>query len=148
LAYGASKSLTVSATVNNACSLSSSGGTLAFGTYDAMGANAGTPLTQSASIQLQCTNGTTARVLLDQGQNPSAASTDALPLRNLTNGAAKLTYQLYTTSGRTNVWDNTIGVSQSVGGTGQPLNIYGNIPPGQNVPPGTYTDTVIISVNY
>jgi spore coat protein U-like protein len=35
-----------------------------------------------------------------------------------------------------------------VSGPAQPISIYGSIPAGQNVPAGTYTDTVIISVNY
>jgi spore coat protein U-like protein len=148
LTFGASKSLTVSTTVNNSCAFTAGDNALTFGTYDAVGANATTPLAQIAIFQLQCTNGTTARVLLDQGQNPSAASTDALPLRNMTNGAFKLSYQLYTTSTRTTTWDNLTGVSQTVNGTAQPISIYGSIPAGQNVPSGTYTDTVIISVNY
>ena len=144
----ATGTLTVSATVSSSCAVSSGGGTLSFGAYDPVNANANTALTQSGTFQVQCTNGTTATILLGQGSNPSSGSTDALPLRNMTNGNSTLQYQLYTTAGRTVVWDNAIGVSQLATGMAQTITVYGSVLAGQNVPPGNYTDVVVISVNY
>ena len=142
-------SLTVTATVSSACVLSSGGGALAFGAYDAINTNATTPLMQISGFQLQCTNGTNATITLNQGQNPGSASTDAVPLRNMTDGVGHLlNYQLYTTAARTVIWDNVTGVTQTSNGATQTINVYGSIPAGQNVPAGTYLDTVVISVNY
>jgi spore coat protein U-like protein len=142
------ESLTVSATVNSSCAISSGGGTLSFGTYDPMVANASTELAQTSSFRMQCSSGTSAAVLLNQGLNPDAASTDAAPIRYMTNGAARLNYQLYTTAAHTAVWDNVHGGAQVGNGQAQAVTIYGVIPAGQNVPPGTYTDTVIITLSY
>ena len=142
-------SLTVTATVSSACSLSSGGGTLSFGTYDSINTNASSPLLQVSSFQLQCTNGTNATITLGQGQNPSAGSQDSAPLRNMTDGQQHyLNYQLYTTAARKAVWDNQTGVTQLATGTMQTLYVYGSIPGGQNLPAGTYTDTVVITVSY
>jgi spore coat protein U-like protein len=140
--------LTVSVTVRNSCAVSSGGGTLAFGVYDPVGANTAVSLTQSSGFQIQCSNGTAAAIALSQGSNPSAASTDAAPIRNLTNGNAKLNYQLYSSAAQSKVWDNVHSVSQTGSGMPQTVTIYGVISPGQNVPPGTYTDTVTITVSY
>ena len=140
--------LTVSVTVRSACAVTSGGGTLTFGNYDPTGANTATPLAQVSAFQLHCSIGTAAAILLSQGMNPDAASTDAAPVRNLANGSAKLNYQLYTSPAQANVWDNVHGMAQMANGTPQTINIYGTIPAGQNVPPGTYTDTVTITVNY
>jgi spore coat protein U-like protein len=141
-------SLTVTATVSGTCVISSGGGTLSFGTYDPVNTNASTPLLQSGTFQIQCTNGTNATILLGQGSYPGNGSTDSAPVRNMSSGAAQLNYQLYTTIGRTVVWENVIGVSQVATGLAQTVTVYGSIPAGQNVSPGTYTDTVVISVNY
>lgn len=146
LAGTATGSLTVNATVNNSCIVSA--GTLSFGAYDPINANAGAPLLQSGTFQIQCTNGLTATILLGQGLNAGNGSTDSAPIRNMTNGTSNLNYQLYTTAGRSTVWDNAVGFSQLTTGQTQTLTVYGTIPAGQNVTSGSYSDTVVITVNY
>ncbi len=141
-------SLTVTATVSSACSLSS-GGTASFGSYDAVTANATSPLTVDTSFQLQCTNGTNPYIMLSQGNYASSGSTDALPIRNMSDGQGHLlNYQLYTTAGRTTIWDNAVGLKQPATGLMQTIKVYGSIPAGQNVPVGSYLDTVVITVSY
>jgi spore coat protein U-like protein len=63
-------------------------------------------------------------------------------------GTDFLDYQLYTDSEHTTVWDNTTG--QSVTGTGasSPTPVYGVITKGQNVPAGSYTDTVVATITF
>jgi spore coat protein U-like protein len=145
---GTSGTLTVSATVKNSCAVSSDGA-LGFGEYDASGPNATAPLVaQSSRVQLRCTSGTAATILLSQGTNPGSGSSDAAPQRALANGSARLNYQLYTSAAHGSVWDNVRGVSQTGTGTSQAINIYGVIAPGQKVPAGSYSDLVVITVNY
>jgi len=145
----ATGSLTVTATVNSTCSVSSGGGSLSFGVYDPVAANATTPLTQTGSFQIQCTNGTSARILLGQGSYPGSGSTDASPVRNMAiNGTGALNYQLYTGPDRGTVWDNQTGVLQTATGLVQTIDVYGTIFAGQNVAAGNYTDTVVISISY
>jgi spore coat protein U-like protein len=144
----ATGSLSVTATVSDSCAITSGGGTLSFGAYDPVIANATTPATQSTTFQLTCTNGTSATILLGQGSNPSSGSTDAVPVRNMVYSGTKLNYQLYTTSARTTVWNNTTGVGQSANGLAQPITVYGSIPAGQTVGSGSYADTVVITISF
>ena len=47
-------------------------------------------------------------------------------------------------------WGNTSGswVSGTGSGAAQPLAVYGVLPAGQYVPPGSYTDTIAVTVTY
>ncbi len=141
-----SGTLAVSANVSNVCKVAA--GTVAFGTYDPVNANAATALTQTGTFSMTCTKGTSATILLGQGSNPGTGSTNAAPIRNMLSGATQLNYQLYTTATYTTVWNNTTGVIQVATGTAQTINVYGSIPAAQNVASGAYTDTVVITVNY
>jgi spore coat protein U-like protein len=69
----------------------------------------------------------------------------------MTNGANTITYGLYQNAARTIAWGGTIGTN-TVAGTGTGLaqltTVYGRVP-GQATPsPGTYTDTIIVTVTY
>ena len=78
--------------------------------------------------------------------------------RRMVNGSNYLAYQLYKESARTNIWDSTGGVtatggSGGVAGTGtgsnQTFTVYGRIPQGVSIPPpGSYSDTVVVTVTY
>ncbi|XTZ39750.1 Csu type fimbrial protein [Salmonella enterica] len=65
-------------------------------------------------------------------------------------GSSLLPYQLYTTAGRTTIWDSTTGIS----GTGtavQTFNtVYGKIATGSVLPRtlGAYQDSVIVTISY
>lgn len=75
--------------------------------------------------------------------------------RQLASGANRLNYQLYTSStmsyvlqAPTTATANNVISGNATGGNGQviPLSFILFVPTGQGVPPGTYTDTVIIGV--
>jgi spore coat protein U-like protein len=72
--------------------------------------------------------------------------------RSMTGPAkALLHYQLFSNSGYTTNWGNTVGTDTLAGtgnGTTQPLTVYGQIPAQQLATPGSYTDTIIVSVTY
>jgi spore coat protein U-like protein len=66
-------------------------------------------------------------------------------------GAEIITYGLYRDTARTLPWGSTSGTN-TVGGTGtgsnQALSVYGRVA-SQNTPsPGTYTDSVVVTVTY
>jgi spore coat protein U-like protein len=64
---------------------------------------------------------------------------------------ATVTYTLYSNAGRTTVSDD-IGTGGAVSGTGsgstQSLTAYGRIPLQTTPAPGTYSDTIVVTVSY
>jgi len=70
--------------------------------------------------------------------------------------ASHLAYQLYTTSNYATVWSSTGaggapltgGYLLSLGNNTSTLSFYGRIPAGQNVIPGTYMDTILVTATY
>jgi spore coat protein U-like protein len=66
-------------------------------------------------------------------------------------GSSLLNYKLFNNSGYTSNWGNTVGTDTLAGtGTGaaQPLTVYGQIPAGQFVRPGSYADTITATLTY
>ena len=65
------------------------------------------------------------------------------------NGGLNLSYQLYTDATRTAVWDNvnTVPDANTPDGGSSFYTVYGQILSGQSLAPGTYTDTIIATVN-
>ncbi|TJY63314.1 spore coat protein U domain-containing protein [Sinimarinibacterium sp. CAU 1509] len=136
--------LVVNATVVNSCSVT--GDTLNFGNVDAL---TGTTVDVTATISVTCTLGTTYNVQLDQGTYGASVTT-----RKMQKAASTelLSYHLYTSVLNTTEWGVTNGVD-TVAGTGlgiaaTPHLVYGSIPAGQEVPAGSYSDTVTITVAY
>ncbi|HTR53337.1 MAG TPA: spore coat U domain-containing protein [Kofleriaceae bacterium] len=148
-------SLAVSATVAQRCTIAT--GSLAFGSYDPVTANAasGADLlaTGASAVTVHCTRGTSPApsISLGAGLYPSSAFN-----RRMASGSNRLAYQIYTSSARTTVWgDGTAGTTtQSVATpvasmlTAQAFTAYGKIAKGQDVAVGSYTDTVTATVNF
>lgn len=147
LAATATTNLTPSATVTNSCTVT--GNPIAFGAYNPL---TGTAVTQTATIGVTCTSGMTAPpVTLGQGSNPGTGSTDAAPLRQLNASVGhNLTYNLYSDSGNTVVWENVTGVtSPTPSGSAQNMTVYGKINAAQTTAiAGTYSDTVVVTVTF
>ena len=146
----------VTANVGGACSIGSGlgGGTLNFGTYDPVVTNSamGVDLFGTGTLSVQCTLLRPAIITLGQGLHPASGSTDAAPLRRMRNTASAdyLAYSLYQDVTRLFVWGNTAGTALAVLGTGLPVPVlvYGTVPRGQNVPSGTYNDTVVATITF
>ncbi len=67
------------------------------------------------------------------------------------NGRALLNYGLYSNGTWTTNWGNTSGtnwVSGTGNGAAQNITVYGQIPAGQYVTPGSYADTIAVTVTY
>jgi spore coat protein U-like protein len=145
----ATSSLSVTATVAANCAISTA--PVAFGAYDPVAANATTPLDGTGTVTVTCTSGDAATITLGQGSNPGTGSTDAAPVRQMKDtGGALLGYSLYSDTGRTTVWGNTAGTGVAETGTGaaQAVTVYGAVAAGQNVPTGSYSDTVVATVTF
>jgi spore coat protein U-like protein len=120
-------SFTVTITLNASCTIVSTA-TLNFGSHGVLTAN----VDQTTTLQVQCT--TPYNIGLDAGT-----------------GANTVNYSLYSDSGRTTVWGNTVGtntVSATATGAAQSYTIYGRVPPQTTPAPGTYTDTITGTVTY
>jgi spore coat protein U-like protein len=129
-------SITATCTINSASALN-------FGTQGVLAAN----VDQTSTIQLTCTNTTPYNIGLNAGTGTGAT----VATRKLTSGANTINYTLYSNSGRTTVWGNTVGtdtVAATGNGAAQNYTVYGRIPPQTTPAPGNYADTITITVTY
>jgi len=72
-------------------------------------------------------------------------------MRAMTSGSNQLSYNLFTDATRTVVWGDGSGGSgrlNSAGTTGGTHTVYGRIPARQNVPAGSYSDSLIVRVEF
>jgi spore coat protein U-like protein len=137
--------LQISASVPNSCTISTTA--LNFGPY-----NSGTVTSVTGTVSTNCTMNAVAVITLGQGFYSATGSSNEVPLRRLQNGASAnyLNYNLYQNSGKTTIWGNSTSTGVTVTGTGteESTSVYGEIPAGQSVPAGSYTDNVIATVTY
>lgn len=145
VARAAAKSadLTVSASIAKNCTISTIA--VGFPTYDPVVTHASAADdSTSGSITVACTKGATVTIGLGQGANYSSGN-------RMANGTdAFLNYALFRDSARGQAWG--IGAdAMSVTATSKAAAtypVYGRIPGGQDQPEGTYTDTVVATVNF
>jgi spore coat protein U-like protein len=70
------------------------------------------------------------------------------------NGSNYLQYNLYKDAAYAQVWGDgtggtvTLANTNSGSGTGPTHTIYGRIPAGQDLPVGTYTDSIVITITF
>jgi spore coat protein U-like protein len=141
----ATANLGVSATVTNNCTISTAA--LAFGSYDPVVAHASANLDGTGTVIVACTKGATSTVGLGLGSNASGSA------RRMTDGASNyLTYELYSDAGRTTVWGNAGAGLYNPGAapskTARNFTVYGRVTSNQDVPAGSYNDTVVATVNF
>jgi spore coat protein U-like protein len=137
--------LEISASVPNSCTISA--GALNFGAY-----NPTTGSNVTGTVSTNCTMNAVAVITLNQGFYSATGSSNEVPLRRLQNGGSAnyLNYNLYQNSGKTTIWGSSTSTSVTVAGIGieESTSVYGEIPGGQSVPAGSYTDNVIATVTY
>ncbi len=129
--------LTVTATVLSSCTIE--GGTLDFGDYvtGQLGDLDGVGEITLTNCEGQVT------IAMDGGTNGSVAA------RKMANAGSTLDYQLYRDPSRSQIWGE--GGQAFVGqilASQATLQVFGRIPGGQSVPPGTYVDTVNITLTF
>jgi spore coat protein U-like protein len=147
-AGSASDNLAVSASIASNCTIDASAG-LAFGAYDPIVANKSSDLTGDGSISVICTNGSAVTIELDGGQNEDGAA-PAAPARRMADGANFLSYTLYSDAGLSTLWATGAAVDVDDTGTGVASShtVYGSVAQDQNVPVGSYSDTVSATVTF
>jgi len=147
-ATDATASLNVSASVANNCTITTAA--VNFGAYDPIATHASSALNGSGSVTVKCTTGASAAVKLGQGSNADSGSTAAAPLRRMkeTGSSNYLSYALYSDTNRSTVWEGSTGVSHTGDGTATQLTVYGQVASNQNVPAGSYSDTVVATVTF
>jgi spore coat protein U-like protein len=131
----------VSLTITASCTVSAN--SLSFGSSGVLAV----ALDATANISVTCTNSTPYNVGLDTGGGSGAT----IAVRKMTGGAALMSYAMFSDSSRLLIWGNTSGVDTLAGvGTGatQTLTVYGRVPIQATSAPGTYTDTVGVTIYY
>ena len=141
----ATANLGVSATVTNNCTISTSA--LAFGSYDPVVANAATNLDGTGTVSVACTKGTTATVGLGLGSNASGST------RRMSDGGGNfLTYELYQDVSHSTVWGNAgaglLSPAAAPSKAARNFTVYGQVASNQDVAAGSYSDTVVATVNF
>lgn len=114
-----------------------------FGPYSAVTGN-----TATGKLSVRCSIGSKYSVALNNGNGMGA--TPAARRMTLDGGTGTLSYGLYQDSAFAIPWGSNLG-SNTFSGTGsgvqQTLTVHGRLPPGQNVAPGSYSDTVTVTVS-
>jgi spore coat protein U-like protein len=136
------QTFTVSGTVQARCTVSATN--LNFGSagviasaYDAQN-----------TISIVCTRDAPYQIALGAGLNDGGLGING---RKLKAGSETIGYQLYRDSGRTLVWGNTLNTDTKSGtgsGSTQTHDVYGRVPAQTTPSPGTYTDTIVVTVEY
>jgi spore coat protein U-like protein len=133
----------------NSCSVSAT--SVSFGNYNPA---ATSPTTSTGTIGVNCLISTsdTITVALSTGLSGSYTA------RTMLSGTNTLTYNLYLNSARTEIWGNgtggtsefsdTIAGGTGGGGGGFATTVFGEIPAQQNPFPGSYSDTITVTVNF
>ncbi len=137
----ASASSSAAATVVASCGVSATN--LNFGT---IGLLTGTTDAQG-TLTVQCSATLPYTVSLDGGQSGATNPTQ----RKMAFGGASVFYGLYRDAARSLPWGSTAGINTAAGtGNGLPQNltVYGRIAPQTTPMPGTFTDTIVVTVSY
>jgi spore coat protein U-like protein len=137
----ANASFTANATVLNNCLVSAQN--INFGATGVLSAN----VDATGQLTVTCTPTTSYTVALNGGTTGSPPAS-----RKMSKGSETVTYGLYKDAARSQVWGDAGTPGSTVSGTGtglvQTLSVYGRVPPQATPSPGTYSDTVIVTVTY
>jgi spore coat protein U-like protein len=144
-AGSAQQNVAVTTSVVGNCRFSGSP-VVAFGSYDPVTA---ADVDSTGTLTIECTKGTSYSITLGAGANASGAVRRmALTPDDTVN---YVSYELYTDNARSTVWNmtNTVG-AVSASKSAQSVTIYGRIANGPTQDPtvGSYSDTVVATINF
>lgn len=137
----ASASFTSTATVVSSCNVSATN--INFGTVGLLTATTDA----QGTLTVQCSATLPYTVGLDGGLSGATDPTQ----RKMAFGGAYVIYGLYRDAARSLPWGSTAGVNTAAGtGSGLPqsLTVYGRIAPQTTPMPGTFTDTIVVTISY
>lgn len=112
-----------------------------------------TAVNGSTTVSVTCTSGSPYSIAMDNGSNASGSQ------RRMISGANFLSYDLYVDAAHTSPWSTATGSGTCTtsgdcylgtgNGSAQSVNIYGVVPTTATAPPpGTYTDTVTMTITF
>lgn len=116
-----------------------------FGKYAVFSLAANNNGVGSLSVHCQGGGSPTYSIMLGAGQSQSYLS------RVMESGGNVLNYNLYTNATRVHVWGDGTGGSRVIAvvrNSHTTLSIFGQIPAGQDVRTGVYTDSIIATINF
>lgn len=110
--------------------------------YDTIVAHKNADFDNQSSLTVACTKDTSAEVTFNEGGNTSRK------LKDLSGNL--LDYELYTDQAGGAVWGSDKLSGKTIVGTGedQIVPVYMRVSQGQNVPAGTYTDSVTATITF
>jgi spore coat protein U-like protein len=113
---------------------------VSFGQYDPFVA---TDTDTTGSVSMNCDTDTSVQVSFSAGFGPFAT-------REMQSGLNAILYNLFTDPSHLTIWgDGSPGTSLvSISGTSGSHTVYGRIPARQNVPVGTYGDTITVTLTF
>jgi spore coat protein U-like protein len=118
---------------------------IAFGPYDPVVANKSAHLERIDIVSMQCTPGTAVRMELDNGQHASGGQR---AMTGPPNG--RLSYEIYRSNNHNVRFGTGADAQDKVAGSNGRLGfwMYSRLPAGQNMPVGSYSDTVLVTITY
>jgi spore coat protein U-like protein len=132
----ATTNVTVTANVQGVCKFSSDPKNMDFGGYDPT--STVDNVVGHTLFRYRCATGTTYRLFVTR-------------TNQMLMGANPVSYELYSNAGRTTVFPATAGSAAPKTNTNNgevSVNIYGKMPHSQDVLPGVYTETNVITIEY
>lgn len=137
-------SFTTRATVISNCTVSATN--IDFGQHGVIGS----ATTSTGVVTTTCTKGANYTIALGAGAGSGATFAERRMTRS--GGSETLGYTLYRDSGRTQVWGDGSDGSGTVAGSGtgaaQTSTVYATLPMQTSPPPGTYADTITVTVTF
>ena len=136
---GGAVGFSVDATVTPMCKVSTEA--VNFGTQGHLQSN----VDAAGAVLVTCTPETGYSIRLDGGEDAAAPTA-----RKMSRGIDRIVYGLYRNGERDLPWGDTEGTTVAGTGTGsaQSHTVFGRVAPQSTPPAGTYTDTVIVVVDY
>lgn len=128
-------------TIDAACIISNSTDMM-FGNSGVLAAQ----INQTSTIDVQCTNTVPYSIGLDRGLHGASVTA-----RQMSGAGGTINYSLFRDVSRTQNWGDMIATDTVAGiGTGspQPYTVFGRVPAQSTPAPGTYNDTITITVTY
>jgi spore coat protein U-like protein len=139
--HATSAPFTVTATDATNCAVNAS--TLNFGSAGVLRS----AVDATSSIIVTCTNALPYTIALDGGLSGASNPTQ----RVMSQASQNITYGLYRDSARAQPWGDSAGTNTAAGtgsGLAQTVTVYGRVPAQTTPSPGTYSDTVVVTISY